>query len=1087
MSDDNKSLAEYDQDLMKMPSVDELTHALDTADTTVRYRYLSLLENKPVLIPNTDEKNLLGRNVRVFHLGCITYTETDHIAQKCAALFHAVADYHVSVVYWLRSDGEKIDLYLGTASDNAAKLSMHFDTLKGAFEGNFPGSESAIVATKSNAELLDDMLTYDDEQFQPTIASISCITEANADRVMHDLRGLETLVDSMRNEQYDIFVLASSVSNEELSSMRDSYETLYTQLTPFCKSTVSISQSNAESYTKGISTSLSKSVTKTKGISHSYSEGQSESRSMEDLSSMGKALEIGGTLLSIAGMGLLGSAGLLGGGVSALGGLSTGVFMGGGISRLLQLTFDEQRSTKTNTTNRQVTESEHKDQSTNISSMRGDTETKGNTQTNGRTCQLSYENRGIQNLLDEIDRQIKRLEYCESSGAFRCAAYVIAPDESTARRAAGLYRTVLTESSSNSSKVYINIWNNPYDTAVICNCLKQMMHPVFHFSAINGMNSYASAATVIPTLDMPRFFSLPQKSLPGLMVTRHAEFSRNIPVNQNPDVEQIEIGKLMHMGKEEESSVSLDLEQLRKHVFIAGAPGSGKSNFCYLLLDSLMKKGVHFLVIEPAKGEYAAVLGGRKGVHVYGTNIRRTPLLRINPFAFPPETDLTEHLDKLMQVFNTCWPMYAAMPAILKDALEKCYMSCGWDIYEGVCGTDPAVYPTFRDLMRILPEVIENSGYSNEVKSNYKGALLSRVKSMSNGILGRIFCENEISDHELFDENVLVDISRLGSEETKSLIMGMLIIRMTEYRISQHKGINEQLRHVTLLEEAHHLLRKHTASASMESADAAGLSTVLLTNAIAEMRTYGEGFLIADQTPSCMEDAVISNTNAKVVFRLPNVIDRMPVGNAMGLNEGQIRELSLLDTGAAVVHQGSWPEPVLCKIHHFSPNHYCPYEPEQDTVDQSKLRKARSLSLCVFLSNRTKRTYHDTKLINEAIDTLSLGKRASDKILRYCLKEYAEHGTIPEWKSLEAQCNCVDAILDGFMLFEDMNVSLQDWNQRAEKHVMQYFDLDAESLHTAVGLLIMGRSSGSQSMTLFYTRWFMYCKNTAQKKKGEGK
>ena len=49
-------------------------------------------------------------------------------------------------------------------------------------------------------------------------------------------------------------------------------------------------------------------------------------------------------------------------------------------------------------------------------------------------------------------------------------------------------------------------------------------------------------------------------------------------------------------------------------------------------------------------------------------------LLRINPFSFPKEIHIYEHLDRLVEIFNVCWPMYAAMPAILKDAIERAYV-----------------------------------------------------------------------------------------------------------------------------------------------------------------------------------------------------------------------------------------------------------------------------------------------------------------------------------------------------------------------------------------------------------------------------
>ena len=47
-----------------------------------------------------------------------------------------------------------------------------------------------------------------------------------------------------------------------------------------------------------------------------------------------------------------------------------------------------------------------------------------------------------------------------------------------------------------------------------------------------------------------------------------------------------------------------------------------------------------------------------------------SPLLRINPFSFPKNIHVLEHLDRLVEIFNVCWPLYAAMPAVLKSAIE---------------------------------------------------------------------------------------------------------------------------------------------------------------------------------------------------------------------------------------------------------------------------------------------------------------------------------------------------------------------------------------------------------------------------------
>lgn len=192
---------------------------------------------------------------------------------------------------------------------------------------------------------------------------------------------------------------------------------------------------------------------------------------------------------------------------------------------------------------------------------------------------------------------------------------------------------------------------------------------------------------------------------------------------------------------------------------------------------ALDSQKVKFLVVEPAKGEYKNVFGGRKNVSVYGTNARKMPLLRLNPFSFPEDTHVLEHIDRLVEIFNACWPMYAAMPAVLKDAVERAYINCGWNLTDSSSAAH--TFPTFVDLMNVLPDAVKQSGYSADTQNDYIGALFTRIKSLTNGINGQIFCsKEEIPADKLFDENVIVDLSRVGSMETKSLLMGVLVLKL---------------------------------------------------------------------------------------------------------------------------------------------------------------------------------------------------------------------------------------------------------------------------------------------------------------------
>ena len=191
---------------------------------------------------------------------------------------------------------------------------------------------------------------------------------------------------------------------------------------------------------------------------------------------------------------------------------------------------------------------------------------------------------------------------------------------------------------------------------------------------------------------------------------------------------------------------------------------------------------------------------------------------------------------------------------------------------------------------------------------------MTRLQSLTTGINGLIFSSDELSGDELFETNVIVDLSRVGSSETKSLIMGMLVLKLQEFRMTGDIPMNADLRHVTVLEEAHNLLRRTSIEQPTESSNILGKSVELIANAIAEMRTYGEGFIIADQAPGLMDMSVIRNTNTKIIMRLPDQGDRELVGKAANLNEDQIVELAKLPRGVAAIYQNEWVEPVLCMV-----------------------------------------------------------------------------------------------------------------------------------------------------------------------------
>lgn len=404
-----------------------------------------------------------------------------------------------------------------------------------------------------------------------------------------------------------------------------------------------------------------------------------------------------------------------------------------------------------------------------------------------------------------------------------------------------------------------------------------------------------------------------------------------------------------------------------------------------------------FLVVEPAKGEYKNTFAGEDGVSVYGTNPKLMPLLRMNPFSFPSDTHVLEHLDRLIEIFNVCWPMYAAMPAVLKNAVEKAYEDCGWDLATSTNEYGEDMYPTFADVARNVRSIIDNSDYDNDNKGAYKGSLLTRLNSLTNGINGIIFTINELTNEELFDNNVIVDLSRVGSSETKSLIMGMLVLKLQEYRMSSgERKINSGLNHVTVLEEAHNLLKRTSTEQISESSNLIGKSVEMLSNAIAEMRTYGEGFIIADQAPALLDMAAIRNTNTKIIMRLPDQSDRELVGKSANLAEDQITELAKLPCGVAAVYQNEWIQPVLCKINKHEINDKR-YEYAAQTPNTKKHDYEIALNIAQILCNGT----GYTKALKESLILPLLKKSNLTPYVQVCaLKIIPDQDEEPDFKKI---------------------------------------------------------------------------------------
>ena len=951
------------QQLSAQRSLNDLTDQLTLADHLVYKKYLTELQNYGMVELSQQMLDVQdpAQCIQLFQLQKLTLKKGEDMFQKLSTVYYSSMAQGCSLAVMIDVPEENVgaNIYLGVREDPLKKnmKSRDLDTsskaLQKVLSSNFPGSETRGIPRQEEKELLDG--AFGDTQ--EAVASVSCVAALRDKSRTEDkafVQGIERFMDAMDGEVYTALFLAEPVSAETQAEIRSGYENLYSSLSPFRKSTWSYSENQStavmESLCSGTShtisdtvsttttdgTSQSSSVTdgtqKTKGVSGGINGGVGSSSG----TSVTKVSPVAGGIAGILGLGgavasvaipvagavigpLLGTAG------RAIGGMAPSRTAFNSIARNIGGSMGVNTSWGTSHSATEQTGTSHST-SDGMSHGTSDTisqqESHGTTDTRGmgRTQQVELCNKSVEELLERIENQLKRAKESEDYGCYKCAAYFLSSTPSTAILAANTYRALMVGEGSSVESGAVNVWqNDEAQVAQLREYLKRFMHPVFARPLWAGApdSLLYTPATLVSGRELPMHLGLPTRSVHGLPIIEHAEFGRNVPDETVPDADKMELGKIYHMGREEKADLILNRQALTAHTFITGSTGSGKSNTVYELLRQLDAGGVNFMVIEPAKGEYKNVFGGREDVHVFGTNPKITELLRINPFRFPEEIHVLEHIDRLIEIFSVCWPMYAAMPAVLKNAMLQAYEVCGWNLETSENEYNKDLFPTFQDLLTELVDVIEHSAYDKEVKNNYRGSLETRVRSLANGLNGQIFSADEIPEKQLFDENTIVDLSRVGSLESKSLIMGILIMRLNEYRMTSCTEMNNPLKHVTVLEEAHNILRRTSTEQTEEGSNVAGKSVEMIANAIAEMRTYGEGFVIADQSPGAVDISAIRNTNTKIIMRLPDEQDCQLAGKAAALKDDQLDEIARLPKGVAVIYQNNWTEPVLCKINKF--------------------------------------------------------------------------------------------------------------------------------------------------------------------------
>mgnify|MGYP004649106073 CR=1 FL=1 len=401
----------------------------------------------------------------------------------------------------------------------------------------------------------------------------------------------------------------------------------------------------------------------------------------------------------------------------------------------------------------------------------------------------------------------------------------------------------------------------------------------------------------------------------------------------------------------------LSEEDLNKHVFVCGITGSGKTNTVKKILESVNEP---FLVIEPVKKEYRNI---KKDIEVYTMGRPEINCIKMNPFYVPMGISLQQHIDSLKDLFSASFSFYGPMPYIFEKCLYRIYEKKGWNLTFGLHSyylekyknnlseelfdnkkleefyktiSHKYLFPNMQDLKEEVANYIKTMSYEGELKGNIEGAIKARIDSLCVGAKGYMFNTNDMFDFDIiFNQNSVFELEGLADDSDKAFALGLLIIYINEYR-QVDKEINNKkgLKHLLVIEEAHRLLKNVSTEKNEDIGNPKGKAVEHFTNMLAEIRSYGQGVIVAEQIPTKLAPDVIKNSSNKIVHRIIAKDDQEVIANTIGIYPEDAIYLGNSKTGYALCHKEGMVQPVIVKIDEVESNNISDKNLYEKNIDE---------------------------------------------------------------------------------------------------------------------------------------------------------
>ncbi len=484
--------------------------------------------------------------------------------------------------------------------------------------------------------------------------------------------------------------------------------------------------------------------------------------------------------------------------------------------------------------------------------------------------------------------------------------------------------------------------------------------------------------------------------VPGIAVRQPAPDFEPGPRPSRAAPDELHLGTFRRGG-----AVTVKLKHLTRHTLVTGFTGAGKTNTVLYLLNQLwaerQREGlapIPFLVIEAAKKEYRGLLDqpAFDDLLVFTLGDETTSPFRLNPFELLPGVRLEAHLGRLQTCFDAALPQFGILPSIIAESLEMIYRDKGWKPTDRGGRHAGRLFPTMRDMFAKVIQVAESRGYAGETYHNIRAAAAGRIGGLLAGSKGRMFsCQRSVPMDMLMTKPVVLELNDLNQQD-KALTMMFLLMLLREYR-ELHKA--KSLQHITVVEEAHNVMENvQSVGASEVAADTRAKAVEAFAAMLAEVRAYGEGMIISDQSPEKLAPDAVRNTNVQIAHQLRHRSDREAIAAAMIMDEAQREYLGKLRVGEAAVFLTGYDRATFMRVPNYKDEVGLDDPPDESV--EAHMRSFRAEHISAYLPFDGCRFCAQPCLYREAVEPHTLDKELTERF-QTALKRFDEHPEPDYW------------------------------------------------------------------------------------------